>query len=173
MENVVHKSVHRWMRIIHRDIGFFVIGLTVIYCISGFMLTFRDTGFLKSETIVEKHITPGLQNTQLGRALHLRHINIIDQDDQEIRFTAGSYNRETGVAIYISEEIPSVLRALNSLHSTSSKSERSLFTAIYAGLLLFLALSSFWMYKPGSRFFKRGIVLASTGFCASILLIFL
>ena len=167
------KAMYKWMRALHRDIGFFVIGLTVIYCISGIMLTYRDTGFLKSETQVEKNVQPGLEASQLGKALHLRHIEIVGQDEKEIRFTAGSYNKETGTAKYVSDEIPSLLRAFNSLHSTSSKNERSVFTALYAGLLLFLALSSFWMYRPGSRFFKRGIVLASSGFCASVLLLIL
>lgn len=165
------KLIYRWMRSLHRDIGFFVIGLTVIYCISGVMLTYRDTGFLKSETEIEKNIQPGLQAGQLGRALHLKNIEIVGQDEKEIRFTAGTYNRETGTAVYVGEEIPALLRAFNSLHVTPSKNTRSIFTVIYAGLLLFLALSSFWMYKPGSRFFKRGIIITASGLLASILLI--
>lgn len=173
MENVARGSIYRWMRVIHRDVGFFVIGLTIIYCISGFMLTFRDTGFLKNQTLVEKHVEQGLQAAQLGRALHLRNIKIVDQDEKEIRFTAGTYNRETGVATYESEEIPALLRTFNSLHATSSKSSRSIFTALYAGMLLFLAVSSFWMYKPGSKFFKRGVVIAASGLCASIVLLVL
>ncbi|MFV0437444.1 MAG: hypothetical protein ACK5PS_08650 [Desulfopila sp.] len=67
MKKSTTLPLQKWMRIAHRDIGFFVIGLTVIYCISGIMLTFRDTGFLKSETTIERNIGPGLQDYQLGR----------------------------------------------------------------------------------------------------------
>ncbi|MFV0437445.1 MAG: hypothetical protein ACK5PS_08655 [Desulfopila sp.] len=93
------------------------------------------------------------------------------QDEKEIRFTAGTYDKQTGVAIYTSEEIPALLQMFNALHVTPSRSLQSIFTIIYAGLLMFLAVSSFWMYKPGTRLFKRGLLLASSGFGASILLI--
>ncbi len=74
MENADRKSVsvYRWMRILHRDIGFFVIGLTIIYCISGIVLTYRKTDFLKSETKVTRKIKPELQAEQLGEVLRLR-----------------------------------------------------------------------------------------------------
>lgn len=160
-------SIFRIMRALHRDIGFFVIGLTVIYCISGVMLTYRETPFLKSETQVEKTVSPGLTASQLGRALHVKDIEIVGQDDKEIRFTAGSYNKETGLASYTNDEIPALLKAFNSLHTTSSGSARSIFTVLYAALLLFLAVSSFWMYRPGSRMFKRGLILAVLGIAAS------
>jgi hypothetical protein len=173
METVTNKSLYKWMRIVHRDIGFFVIGLTIIYCISGIMLTYRDTGFLKSETLVEKTIEPGLQFDQLGRVLHLRDIELIGQDDKEISFSKGTYNKETGVATYLNEEIPELLKAFNGLHVAPSNDARSPVTVIFAGVLLFLAVSSFWMYKPGTRQFKRGIITALSGMAISILLVVL
>lgn len=171
MEIVMNKSIYRWMRIIHWDIGFFVIGLTIIYCISGIVLTYRDTGFLKSETLVEKTIEPGLQFNQLGNVLHLRDIKLEGQDDTVIHFSGGIYNIDTGVATYVNEEIPGWLKKLNSLHITASSNSRSLFTVIYAGMLLFLAVSSFWMYKPGTRMFRRGLITAFSGMAISIMLV--
>ncbi len=165
------QTIYRMMRALHRDIGFFVIGLTIIYCISGIMLTYRDTSFLKSETQVERTLRTGLSADQLGRFLHLKDLEIVGQDDKEIRFTAGSYNKETGLASYTSDEIPALLRAFNSLHTTSSNSAKSVFTALYAALLMFLALSSFWMYKPGTKSFKRGLILTFLGLGVSVLLI--
>ncbi|WP_163339084.1 hypothetical protein [Desulfopila sp. IMCC35008] len=159
------------MRFLHRDIGFFVIGLTVIYGISGIVLTYRDTGFLKSESYVQKYVEPGLTFDQLGKALHLRGITLVDQDDKVISFLKGSYNKETGLATYVNEEIPVLLRALNTLHIASSKDARSLFNVVFAGMLLFLAISSFWMYRPGTRLFKRGLVTALAGMVLSILLV--
>lgn len=165
------KSIYRIMRVLHRDIGFFVVGLTIIYCISGIMLTYRDTAFLKSETLVERNISPGLSANELGRALHLKDLEIVGQDDKMIRFTVGNYNKETGAASYTNQEIPALLKALNSLHTTSSSSARSLFTVLYAGLLSFLALSSFWMYKPGTKMFRRGLIISLLGIVSSVFLI--
>jgi hypothetical protein len=170
MENAKRKSIYSWMRLLHRDIGFFAIGLTVIYCISGIMLTYRDTDFLKSETQIEKSTEPGLSANQLGRVLHLKSLNVINENEKEISFTDGTYNKETGVASYTSKELPALLRAFNSLHFVSSQDSRHWFTALYAISLLFLAISSFWMYKPGSKHFKRGIIISISGVVFSILL---
>ena len=43
------KSVHYYMRSLHRDVGFLVLGFTFIYALSGIVLVYRDTDFLKSE----------------------------------------------------------------------------------------------------------------------------
>lgn len=173
MENMKSKSIYRWMRILHRDIGFFVIGLTVIYCISGIMLTYRDTDFLKSKTQIEKTIDSGLKENQLGMVLHLKEMQVLREDEKEILFSSGSYNKETGAVSYLSKEIPLVLRTFNNLHKVSSNDSRCWFTSLYAVLLLFLAISSFWMYKPGNKYFKRGIITAISGAFVSLLLIFL
>ena len=45
MEQKEKKSIHYYMRGLHRDIGFFLIGLTLIYSISGVLLIYRDTDF--------------------------------------------------------------------------------------------------------------------------------
>jgi len=42
------------MRIIHRYLGFFLAGIMSIYAISGMLLIFRETEFLKYETKVER-----------------------------------------------------------------------------------------------------------------------
>lgn len=171
METVTNKSIYKWMRIAHRDIGFFVIGLTIIYCISGIILTYRDTSFLKSERLIEKNVEPGLRFEQLGNALHMRDIKLVAQDDKVITFSNGSYNQETGFASYVNDELPTLLRSLNKLHIAPNKDPRSPFTVVYAAMLLFLAVSSFWMYRPGTRLFKRGVITALTGIVLAILLV--
>ena len=41
------------IRVLHRDIGFLVVGLTIVYALSGIVLTYRDTGFLKHGVLNE------------------------------------------------------------------------------------------------------------------------
>ena len=158
------------MRSLHRDIGFFVVGLTLIYGVSGLILTYRNTDFLKSETQMEKTIAPNLKANQLSRALH-QEVKLVNESDQEIIFNTGTYNKETGLVSYSSLELPWILRQFNGLHFVSGNDARHWFTSLFAVCLLFLAVSSFWMYKPGSRYFKRGIYIAGSGFAAAMILI--
>ena len=50
------KSLNQLMRAWHRDIGFFIIGLVIIYALSGIALIFRDTDFLKHNIKFEKKL---------------------------------------------------------------------------------------------------------------------
>ena len=168
MEKEKKNSACRWMRILHRDIGFFVVGLTIIYCISGIMLTLRNTDFLKSETSIKKTIDSGLNANQLNRALHLKKMKVVSESEDEIIFFNGKYNKGTGLVSYTSMEIPSVLRTFNALHTVSANDSRCWFTIIYAFSLLFLAVSSFWMYRPETKNFKRGIIISALGILASL-----
>ena len=170
MKNNINISIHKTIRSLHRDIGFFVIGLTIIYCISGVFLTYRDTGFLKSEMLIEKTIAQGLNGDDLGHFLH-RKVKVTDENDSEIVFESGTYNKETGAVSFTSNELPLVLRKFTQLHSNSSHDPKHWFTITFGALLFFLAISSFWMYKPGTRLFRRGILTASGGSVIAFLLV--
>lgn len=173
MEQRQNISMQRWMRFLHRDIGFFAIGLTVIYCISGIMLTYRQTDFLKSEKRIETRVDVGLSSGELSRALRLKNLRVVSEDEQSINFSNGTYSKETGLASYSSKELPPVLSAFNTLHKANSSSAKHWFTLFYACCLGFLALSSFWMYRPENGNFKRGLVLASGGFAFALLVLVL
>lgn len=161
---------YRTIRSLHRDVGFFVIGLTVIYCISGIFLIFRDTGFLKSDVLIQEIVSVELGADDLGGILH-RNVMVIEETENKIRFDDGVYNRKTGAISYISKELPLTLRKLNQLHSVSNKDPKHWFTIAYGISLLFLALSSFWMYRPGTKLFRRGIITAISGSALALLLI--
>ena len=53
-------TLHKSMRIYHRYLGFFLAGIMAVYAISGIILIFRDTDFLKQEKLVQKQLEPGL-----------------------------------------------------------------------------------------------------------------
>lgn len=60
------------MRIIHRYLGFFLAGIMAVYALSGVLLIFRDTQFLKQEKNIVKTVAPNLSGEDLGKELHLR-----------------------------------------------------------------------------------------------------
>jgi len=167
------KPVNYYMRAIHRDIGYFVIGLTIIYGISGIMLIYRDTGFLKQEKTIERRLPADIEEQKLGMILHLKDYRVLKTEGDVVYFQNGTYNKATGIASYSGESLPPVLEKFNGLHKSSSQNIVHWFSLIYGVLLLFLAISSFWMYRSGTKMFRRGIIIAGTGFAGSIILLFL
>lgn len=166
-----HNSIHYYMRVLHRDIGFLLIGLIVIYAISGVVLTFRNTDYFKSEKQIEQQLEPNLKANEVGQALRMRRFNVESETAESILFSSGTYNKETGVTIYTVNELPIILEKFNTLHKSNSNSATGLFSIVVGILLLFLAISSFWMFKTCTRQFKRGMILTATGIIISVVLI--
>jgi len=162
--------MNRIMRALHRDIGFFVIGLAVIYSLSGLVLVYRDTDLMKEEQVIEKTLAPNLAASDLERELHIRGLKIEKTEGDVIYFTNGTYNQQTGEAKYTSKALPAWLEKLNQLHKSSSRNMAHYGAVIFGVLLFFLAISSFWMFRAGTSYFRRGLVLTGIGILAAVVL---
>lgn len=173
MEQKEKKSIHYYMRGLHRDIGFFLIGLTLIYSISGVLLIYRDTDFLKHQKLIEKKLSPNIEASQLGGILHIRDFKFIKSEGAVVYFNKGTYNTATGVVKYTSQELPAWLSVFNNLHKSSSKDSVHLFATIYGILLLFLAISSLFIFKPKTKMFYRGVLIAMAGLVFAAILLLL
>jgi uncharacterized iron-regulated membrane protein len=44
------------VRVIHRYLGYFLSGIMFMYAVSGIVMIFRQTNFLKSEVVLEKKL---------------------------------------------------------------------------------------------------------------------
>jgi uncharacterized iron-regulated membrane protein len=55
------------MRLIHRYLGFFLAGIMAVYALSGILLIFRDTDFLKQEKNTVEKLAPNLTEKELGK----------------------------------------------------------------------------------------------------------
>lgn len=165
------KSFQHIMRALHRDIGYVVVGLTIIYAFSGILLIYRGTDFMKFEQTIERQLSPNLEESTLGRELRFRHFKIDKTENNIIYFNNGTYNIETGKTIIIEKRLPEIFGKMNGLHKKSNRSISHVFSTIYGVLLLFLAISSFWMYKPNTKKFRRGLIFAGIGLILSIVLL--
>lgn len=114
-------NIHYWIRSLHRDIGFFLIGLTLIYVFSGILMIYRDTGFLQTAAV------------------------------------------EQGMGQHRGHEYVAWVQPFIDVHKANSKSGVHWFTMLYGSALGFLAISSFWMLKPGGKTYRREILLAVIG----------
>ncbi len=167
------KNVRYYMRFLHNNIGFFIVGLVVIYSLSGILQIYRDTDLLKHEVANVKTLATHLQPSQIKDALRIRDFQVEKKDGDIIYFKTGTYNTVTGVASYSTKEWYSFITPFTELHKTSSKGIGHYFTTIFGVLLLFMSISAFWMFKPGTKLFSRGVYMTVAGVVASIILLML
>jgi hypothetical protein len=173
METKTKKPIQHYMRALHRDIGFLVIGLTIVYGLSGIVLMYRDTDFLKSEQQIEQQLEPNINESDLGKALRMRNFEVVKTEGDVVYFQSGTYNKSTGLAQYKTKQLPVWLDKFNKFHKTASKNLVHWAGIVYAALLLFLAISSFWMFKPKSKMFARGLAFAGIGLILAIVVLLL
>jgi hypothetical protein len=145
-----------------------------MYTFSGVVMIFRETDFLKSEILVNKTIDAGLRGEGLSKTLH-KKIDVTGAEGDVVLFRngeySGQYNSKTGDISYKSKELPIFLQKMTGLHKSTDDNIVYLFTVTYACLLLFLALSSFFMFKTNSKLFKKGLMVSALGVLLSFLLI--
>jgi hypothetical protein len=173
MDQNEKKSVRQLVRALHRDVGFFVVGLVIIYTLSGIVLVYRDTGFLTREVQVEKKLPPGIAPSVLGKMLRIKGFSVTKTEGDVVRFQGGSYDRTTGLAVYTTRELPVVLQQFVGLHKTVSGKVTHWYAVLFAASLCFLAISSFWMYPGGTSMVRRGGCITIVGIVVTTVILFL
>ena len=114
-------TTHNRMRIYHRYLGFFLAGIMAMYAISGTILNFRDTDFLKREKTVKEQLKPGLTADELGKAIRKRDLKIDSAAGDIQLFKGGSYNTQTGAVSYTTKSLQPFAEKLTHLHKASTK----------------------------------------------------
>ena len=155
----------------HRYLGYFVFGMVIIYSLAGITLIFRDTDFMKQEKEVTKVLPVGTNPEFLGSILGIRGFNILETNGNTVKFQGGTYNTESGEAVYAVRELRFPANKLTNLHKTPSKNVLHWFTLLFGVLLLFLAVSSLWMFKMNTKIFKNGMITMVTGILFAIALL--
>ena len=51
---LLNKSLSYWLRVIHRDLGFLMVGLCLVYGVSGFLLNHMDGKILLSKPQIQR-----------------------------------------------------------------------------------------------------------------------
>ncbi|MDG1571267.1 PepSY domain-containing protein [Robiginitalea sp. M366] len=158
-------------RMFHRYLGFFLAGIMAVYAISGIVLTFRNTDYMKSEVEVARNLEPGLDDEALGAALRRRAFKADRVEGDLVYFSGGQYNRATGAAVYTEKRLPIVLEKMNNLHKMHSGNPL-FWLGIFFGLaLLFFSVSAFFMFRISAPVYKKGLYFAVAGFLLTVLLL--
>ena len=161
-----------YMRVIHRYLGFFLAGIMAVYALSGMVLVFRNTDFLKKEYQHELVVAKNLPATQLGEALKIRRLKVTKSDGDMMYFDNGTYQSSTGKAEYTTKRLPYVLDKMTKLHKANTNSPLYWLNIFFGLSLLFFVVSAFWMFRPTTSFFRKGLYFTMGGILLTLLLLF-
>ncbi|MDQ0783133.1 hypothetical protein [Chryseobacterium sp. W4I1] len=165
------KDTRSFMRITHRYLGYFLAGIMAIYALSGVLLVYRDTDFLKKEKQYDKTVASHLSEKELGKELKIKGLEVEKTEGNILYFKQGTYDTASGKAKYSKKELPFLLDKMVKLHKSQSKETLSPLNTFFGISLFFFVISSFWMFNPKSKAFKRGIKFTIAGLIISVLLL--
>jgi uncharacterized iron-regulated membrane protein len=164
-------TVHNSMRIYHRYLGFFLAGIMLIYSLSGIVLIFRDTKFLKQEKTVQQQLQPGLSADSVGKAIRMRDLKFTSINGDVQSFKDGTYNKATGAVSYTTRSLPKFIEKLTHLHKASTKDPLFYLNVFFGLSLFFFVISSFWMFMPKTSIFKKGLYFTLAGILLTVLML--
>ncbi len=167
------KPINHYMRLFHRYLGFFLAGIMAVYALSGIVLIFRSTDFLKKEVHMEKTIASNLPIEKIGKALKVKGFKVEKKEGDIYHFKQGTYDSQTGVAKYTLKKLPFVLDKMTHLHKATTKDPLFALNIFFGVSLLFFVISSFWMFLPGTKIFQKGLYFTLAGILLTLLMLFL
>lgn len=173
-----------WLRAMHRDIGYVVVGLTFIYALSGLAvnhLTDWSDGDASFQTYSATHEMGRLEGQDQAVADELRKRLAIKEvprelyrptpDELEVIFDKRSLhvNTATGHVVDEGQKPRFVLRAANWLHLNRGKKAWTYVADAYAASLLVLAMSGMFMIAGKKGLIGRGAILVGLGIAIPVL----
>jgi len=178
------KTVRKWSRILHRDIGFFFIGTTLVYAISGIALNHMsdwnpnysvETNHFKTELDLEKSTNTKENILQLLDKINHRNnykshyypdpntIKIFLKGGSSVIVNTHSGN---GYAEYLKKR--ALIFETNYLHYNPNRIW-TWFSDIFAGALIFFVITSFFITKGKNSIIGRGGIYMLLGIILPIL----
>jgi uncharacterized iron-regulated membrane protein len=161
------------MRVYHRYLGFFLAGIMAVYALSGIILIFRETSFLKKEVHQVKNLKPQLSGEELGRELKIKGFKQERLVGDIVYFKQGTYNQATGLADYTQKEYSFLVKKMTNLHKASTKHPLFYLNVFFGVSLFFFVISSFWMFMPKTTIFKKSMYFTLAGVVLTFVLLLL
>ena len=160
------------MRVIHRYLGFFLAGIMAVYALSGVLLIFRDTDFLKQKKQIVQMIKPNASEKEIGEQLKIRQFKVDKTEGDLLYFRDGTYNKSTGKAEFTVKELPTILEKMTHLHKAKTEDPLYFFNIFFGLSLLFFVISAFWMFMPKTTIFRKGLYFTLGGIILTLILLF-
>lgn len=160
-----NKGLSYWLRVVHRDLGFLMVGLCLVYGVSGFLMNHmngKDPAFKTTEANVP--LDQGMNQKELAAVWKAKpELPILKKtfrvDDEHVRLMleggVGVYSVKTGVVAYEIHEKRPVIYWFNRLHY-NRVGGWSFMGDLFAVSLLFFAISGIFMMKGKNGLAGRG-----------------
>ena len=179
-------QLHKLNKILHRDIGYFFFGMTIIYAVSGIALNHRHQWnpnyIITSEEFIAE---PGISPQQIDKEFALKKLEELNIDSEyKTHLVAGDnfriFVRDGSVNIDLvvgtgSYEIISkrpVFNQINFLHYNTPRKLWTWFSDIYAGALVILAITGLFVIRGRNGITGRGAWLTGLGIIIPLLFLY-
>ncbi|MDO6695063.1 hypothetical protein Q4574_17325 [Aliiglaciecola sp. 3_MG-2023] len=162
---------HNAVRKYHRWLGFFLAGIMAIYAVSGTLLIFRKTDFLKYPQVEQRQLDKGLSGKALAEHIGIKGFSVEREADGLVIFNQGQYNKQSGKATIHKMDYPAPLAKLVKLHKATTGSPLFFLNISFGVGLLFFVISAFLMFMPKLPMFKSGVKIAAAGALFAILVV--
>lgn len=172
MSTVRPTATNTRMRVIHRYLGFFLAGIMAVYSLSGIVLVFRKTDFLKKEVKVETQLAANLPMTEVGKALKIKNFSAESTAGNVVSFRGGTYDQTSGLVVQTKKELPYILGKMTHLHKATTNDPLYFLNIFFGCALLFFVISSFWMFRPSNDIFRKGMYWTVGGIVLTLILLF-
>lgn len=181
-------SWFRLNRALHRDIGYFCIGLTLIFSISGIALNHVEDWNPNYQVTHKQHIIADLSAKVESAEFPDWLLKKLDLDttlkaefwespSRYKLFTKANHtlivNPKTNSVTVEQIEARPLLRSLNFLHLNEARKAWTYFSDLYAAMLIYLALSALFMVRGKKGVWGKRGVLVVAGFAAPAFFVFL
>ncbi|MFA8434683.1 MAG: PepSY-associated TM helix domain-containing protein [Marinifilaceae bacterium] len=171
------------LRSLHRDLGYFFVGLTCIYAVSGLYLNMKKEG--EDPAYSENVIKCDIQSNLTAKELKSSWQSLIPQAPELTRIIPynnilrlyvkgglGDYYPETGLLNLTVFKEKKLVKFINTIHYNQGK-RFSWLANFFAISLVFFAVSGLFLVKGRMGFRKRGVWLMIGGILVPLVLYFL
>lgn len=160
------KKIRKWLRIIHRDLGYFVVGITLVYAVSGILLNHKKNDedpayrIVSGGNTIDKNLSVAMfKDFWKKNHTDIRLNKVVSEKDNFKLFLAGGlgdYSPHTGDYHYEIYQKRPMVSFINKLH-LNQKHSWTFFGDVFAVSLIFLAVSGLFIVAGKNSFKKRGV----------------
>ncbi len=178
------KSLRKWSRILHRDIGFFFIGASIIYGLSGIAMNHVKDWNPSYYVVYEDFVTKKNLRKEIAKKEDI--FSLLDDIDKRSNYKIHTYMQDSLLKIYLKKGSSILLNTKTGKGKSEFLRKRPVFyevnylhynpniwwtwfSDIFAGSLIFLSLSSIFIVKGKNVLFGRGGIYIIIGIILPIL----
>ncbi|MBU1096885.1 MAG: PepSY-associated TM helix domain-containing protein [Bacteroidetes bacterium] len=178
----------KWVKIIHRDLGYICAGLTIIYAVSGVAVNhvndWNPNYIITKDTLIVSEITDRVLSQQQVSSLLIEKLAVTDslrssfrpnENEIELFFKNKTIKAKLASGVVIYEKVNSrrVFRESNFLHLNNPKKLWTYVADLFAVSLILLAITGLFMIKGKNGITGRGKWLTALGIIIPIIFLFM